>query len=179
MALLIGTACQHSYQEKHLTTSSKPSIRSDSRIFIAVPADYKTKKGDVTQAAPLTVTALRDAFGRYSKAVFAARKTASFEDNLAVARANRCAYMVVPEVTRWEDHDTEWSGRRDRIGITLRIYEVTAGALLDEAVLEGTSRWFTEGGDKPQDLLNDPIGKYVASLFHLTYVPSGLKFNSF
>ena len=33
----------------------------------------------------------------------------------------------------------------------------------------------SDGGDVPQELLADPVNKYVAALFHVVHVPSALR----
>jgi hypothetical protein len=56
------------------------------------------------------------------------------------------------------------------------IYEVTKtsqaakvdtqnNSTIDSVIINGKSRWGTFGGDHPQDLLHEPIGQYVDSLF--------------
>jgi hypothetical protein len=65
----------------------------------------------------------------------------------------------------WEDRATEWSGKSDRLEIQLVIFNVHTGDELANATLTGKSKWATFGGDHPQDLLENPILEYVASLY--------------
>ena len=85
----------------------------------------------------------------------------------AITRAaqGRVAYLIDPTILHWEDRNTEWSGRPDRISVKLAVFDVTTRQTLDSVVIDGTSKWATLGGDHPQDLLPGPIGSFVAQLY--------------
>jgi hypothetical protein len=40
-----------------------------------------------------------------------------------------------------------------------------SGKEIASVVLSGKSRWATFGGDHPEDLLPEPVGQYVATLY--------------
>lgn len=70
-----------------------------------------------------------------------------------------------PEILRWEERATEWSGKPDRIEINIVIFDVETGGSLENSSYSGKSKFFTFGGDHPQDLLDVPSGEYVRSLY--------------
>jgi len=65
---------------------------------------------------------------------------------------------IVTRIERWEDRATEWSGKPDRIILDFRILDVGTAQVVDAALVSGTSRWATFGGDHPEDLLPRAIG---------------------
>ncbi|MBI4660857.1 MAG: DUF4823 domain-containing protein [Verrucomicrobia bacterium] len=175
-ALLVLAGCQHSFQEIPATgVPAKPKLRTDSTVYVAIPPDARFKNEFVFNSGQLTAVAIRDAFAAYVKRAYVGRKPESFTEGLETARANLCTYFVYPSILRWEDRATEFSGRRDRIEIRIEVVEAASGEILHAATLRGRSRWFTDGGDTPQDLLQEPVRNYVASLFQPVRVPSALR----
>jgi hypothetical protein len=55
------------------------------------------------------------------------------------------------------------------------LVEVNTGAVVRSTTIDGKGRWMTEGEDTPQDLLAEPVEKFVRSLFRLSYTPSALQ----
>jgi hypothetical protein len=73
-------------------------------------------------------------------------------------------YYVVPEIVRWEDRATEWSGIPDKVEIKISIYEGLTWMNLASAIIYGKSKSFTFGS-LPEELLPEPIDKYIDSLY--------------
>ncbi|MGL1931348.1 MAG: DUF4823 domain-containing protein [Desulfotalea sp.] len=65
----------------------------------------------------------------------------------------------------WEDRATEWSGLPDKAEIKMVVIDVKSNNKISVATIKGSSGLATFGGDHPQDLLPDPIKKYINSLF--------------
>jgi hypothetical protein len=173
---LILLGCQHTYQEKRLEKDAAlPRLSTDATAYVAIPPDAWDKKQVATDSGKLTAVAVRDAFAKNLKRAFLARRLETFSQSLETARNANCTYLVYPTVLLWEDHSTEFSGVRDKIEVRIRVADSVSGDILAETILKGKSRWFTDGGDVPQDLLQEPIQNYVASLFHPVYVPSALR----
>ena len=74
-------------------------------------------------------------------------------------------YYVIPEILYWEDRATEWSGIPDKIEVKVSVYDGQSAKELASTIILGKSKWATFGGDHPQDLLPDPLNKYVESLY--------------
>jgi hypothetical protein len=74
-------------------------------------------------------------------------------------------YFVVPEILHWEDRNTEWSGKKDTLEIKLSVFDAADGTTLATTIISGKSKWATFGGDHPQDLLPEPVNRYVETLY--------------
>lgn len=170
------SGCRHSYQEVRLGHSnSGPKLSSQSTVYVAVPADARSKNDLVFNSGQSAAELIRNAFANHVKRAYMARQSETLEEATATAQRFNCTYLVYPNILRWEDHSTEFSGIRDKVEIKIEVFEPGSGQLLQGAVLKGTSRWMTDGGDTPKDLLREPVEKYVASLFQPLYTPSALQ----
>lgn len=111
-----------------------------------------------------TASAIREALVRYANEVAIITDS---DDNNTVPSVdkNRYGYIFKPEILHWEERATEWSGLPDRIGIKITVYDTSNDNILSSLVFNGKSKWFTFGGDHPQDLLFVPVNKYVKSLY--------------
>ncbi|PTX93471.1 hypothetical protein DB345_17850 [Spartobacteria bacterium LR76] len=71
-------------------------------------------------------------------------------------------YVVKPQLLHWEDRATEWSGKADRVKVSLPLYR--DGKLVGSALVTANSSWWTLGGDQPEDLIDQPFAVYAAKL---------------
>lgn len=173
---LVLSGCQHSYRENSVVGApARPKLRSDSTVFVAIPADGRYHHRFVPDSGQYCAVTIRDAFARYVKRAYVGRKVQTFAEGLETARANDCTYFVYPTILRWEDHATEFSGRRDKLEVKVEVAEAATGEILHATILQGRSRLFTGGGDSPEDLLIEPVRNYLASLFQPVHVPSALR----
>lgn len=70
--------------------------------------------------------------------------------------------MIRPQILHWEERATEWSGKADRVEISLPLYR--SGRLIGSAMVKANSSWWTLGGDHVIDLLPRPFEIYAARL---------------
>ena len=63
--------------------------------------------------------------------------------------------LIEPKILHWEDRATEWSGKADRVKVSLPLYR--SGSLIGSALVTANSSFFTFGGDHPEDLLDAPF----------------------
>lgn len=177
VTLSVFVGCKHTYEEVPLSSTGDPppTLVSESALYVAIPLDAYYKKDVVFNSGTATADLIRETAARYVRRAYIARQPEASEQALQTARRAKCSYLIVPSILRWEDHATEFSGVRDRVEIKLQVFHVSTGELLHGVILKGTSRWMTEGGDKPLDLLREPVDKYLASLFHPLHTPSGLR----
>ncbi|MBM3834575.1 MAG: DUF4823 domain-containing protein [Verrucomicrobia bacterium] len=157
--------CQHTYKEVPATNLPRPRLRSDAIVYVPIPPDGLFKKHVAANSGKLTAVAVRDGFAKHVKRAYVGRMIESMATSLETARQHRCTYVAYPSIVRWEDRATEFSGVKDKMEIKIEVVEAATGEILHTTVLQGKSRWLTDGGDRPQDLLEKPIEDYVASLF--------------
>lgn len=174
-AALFMAGCQHSYEELRLGPSLHATkLSSQSVVYVAVPADARYKKDLVYNSGQAAAELIRNAFSTHVKRAYAARQAETLDEAITSAQKFRCTYLVFPTLLRWEDHATEFTGIRDKVEVRIEVYDPLTRQLLHAAVLKGASRWMTDGGDTPKDLLREPVAKYAASLFQPIYSPSAL-----
>ena len=87
------------------------------------------------------------------------------EDALGFARGKSFAYLVYPTILHWEDRATEWSGIPDKVEVKIQLFNVREGSPVETVFIKGKSGLATFGGDHPQDLLPEPVEKFVSSLY--------------
>lgn len=98
----------------------------------------------------------------------------SQDQALESARTSGADFLIFPIIVTWEDHDTEWSMRRDHITLRFEIYETTEGKRVYATEFSSKSRSMTEGGDTPQDLLPPVISDFVGTLYNETFAPKSI-----
>ena len=91
-----------------------------------------------------------------------------FPETRLVYETQARGLLLSPQILHWEDRATEWSGKRDRVEISLPLY-ANDGRLLGSALISANSSYWTMGGDHPEDLLQRPFKVYAASLAGIPY----------
>jgi len=114
----------------------------------------------------LLTTATNAAVSLHLKQVEQATEVESIEDSLSSAEKMGLTYVFQPTILHWEDRNTEWSGRPDRITIKVVVWSVGTSKETSSTVLRASSKWATLGGDHPQDLLPGAITPFVNKLFN-------------
>ena len=160
IALLV-TGCAATY-EKNVVATATSKLDQGKPVLIATPKSGAYGNRQYPASGQQTATVVQGAFARYTRASVS---SACLDISCLQKEGTQAyAYYVVPEILHWEDRNTEWSGIPDRVEIKLTVYDAS-GKELAGVVLLGKSKWATFGGDHPQDLLPEPIGQYVASLY--------------
>lgn len=164
MALLLG--CAHSYElSTRPADIAVPRLSPDTKVYVALPEDGSYGSTVYNGSGPMTAKAIAKSFLKYCVEVMEESSHQSYATALEEARKQGCDLLVYPVILHWEERATEWSGLPDRISIKLTLTDAKTEKLLDSIVIDGKSRWATFGGDHPQDLLPEPIDRYVGTLF--------------
>jgi hypothetical protein len=174
-AVLALTGCKHTYEAVPMTPAPGPKLSANATAYVAIPPDARRKQDFIINSGLATAQVIQDAFTSRLKRAYIARQSESREEAIATAAKHNCTYLVFPTILKWEDHSTENTGIRDRIELRIEIIDPPTGQLLHGSVIKGRSRFFSDGGDTPKDLLHDPIEKFAASLFQPIYIPSALR----
>jgi hypothetical protein len=169
-----GTGCKSTYSEQNMTKEPPPLLRNNSRIYVAMPFDASFKKSVAQGSGKQTAQAIFDALTRYTRSVYLGKFPESASEAIASARAYNADYLVYPNLLKWEDRATEWSGRRDQLQVKIDLIDLNDSHLLFSREITATGKWMTDGGDTPNDLLQKPAEEFVNTLFRKVEKPSAL-----
>ena len=163
VTIFFASGCASTYKQTDLNAPTQKLERGKS-ILIATPSNGSYDGKEYTGSGQSTALAVRSAFARHSNNITVFAECSNLQC-LKSSSAPSVDYYVVPEILHWEDRNTEWSGIKDKLEIKVSIYDATDGTELSTTIISGKSKWVTFGGDHPQDLLPEPLGKYVDSLY--------------
>jgi hypothetical protein len=162
LAVLLS-ACASTYRQDVVSAPSAKLERGRS-VLIAMPRNGAYDRRVYAASGQQTALAVQAAFARYSDQVAVSSRCADLAC-LQREGGQSAAYFVVPEILHWEDRNTEWSGIPDRVEIKIVVLDASTRNVIASVVIGGKSKWATFGGDHPQDLLPEPIQKYLESLY--------------
>jgi hypothetical protein len=163
--LLLCVSCADSYNLQPDEKYGQPKLSSEGTAYIALPADGRYGEIHYDGSGAMVAQALQAALLDYMVQVDIASGAGNYSTALNSAWLGKYTYLFFPTITHWEDRATEWSGIPDKIALRLVVVDVASEQALSSATIDGTSGWATLGGDRPQDLLPEPIKEYVDQLF--------------
>ena len=158
-----ATGCASTYEQTALKIATQ-QLQSSKSVLIATPTNGFYESKEYATSGRTTALAVHAAFARNANNVAVSSECSNL-DCLKNSQSTPVDYYVVPEILHWEDRNTEWSGKKDKLEIKIAVYDAINGSELSSTIISGKSKWATFGGDHPQDLLPDPLGKYVDSLY--------------
>ena len=169
------TACRSTYQEKELTSAPPPILKSNSRIYVAIPFDATFKDEVIQGSGKQTAQAFQAAFMRYTRSVYTSKFPESLSEALEIARNGHMEYLLYPTIIQWEDRATEFSGRRDRLKIKVDLIDLSTSKVVFSREIEAVGKWMTDGGETPKDLLDQPAQQFANAVFRRIEKPSALR----
>ena len=161
-ALLVLAGCVSTYKQ-NVVSQPVGRLERGKAVLVGTPKSGSYEAKQYPASGPQTAAAVRAAFARFTNRV--AVSPCGDLQCLQAEGASSYDYFVVPEILHWEDRNTEWSGLPDRIEVKLIVLSARSRAEIASAIVSGKSKWATFGGDHPEDLLTDPIERYVGSLY--------------
>ena len=166
VAAVFCASCSATYRTtRDDTIAAVPRLDAQGRVYVSVPEDGAYETTPYVGSGLMVTQAVVAAFAEHVAQVVGGTELESEEEARSSARASGFMYLIIPSILHWEERATEWSGRSDVIKVGLRVFEVSNGNMLDSLTIDGKSRWFTFGGDHPQDLLPDPLADYAESVY--------------
>jgi hypothetical protein len=178
LVLLAGfsllSACKSTYTENDLSTEAPPVLKSNSRIYVAIPFDATFKKEVMQGSGKQTAQAFQVALLRYTRSVYMSKYPESLSEAMEIARKGYMEYVLYPTIVKWEDRATEFSGRRDRLTVKADLIDLSTSQVVFSREIEATGKWMTDGGESPKDLLDQPAEQYANALFRRIEKPSAL-----
>lgn len=165
LAIIVAmiSGCASTYKQSDLTEPSAKLVKGKS-VVIATPTNGSFGNKEYSASGKMTALAVRAAFARYSNAITVSADCKELKC-LKGSEPSNYDYYAIPEILHWEDRATEWSGIPDRIEVKLSIYESQSWSEVASTLISGKSKWATFGGDHPQDLLPEPLKRYIESLY--------------
>ena len=161
--MLLTVGCAATYQTQELKPVST-KLDSSKGVLISIPNDGSFGSINYPNSGMMTANALKSAFMRYTSNVDVTDDCRA-EDCLSEAYVIKYGYYVRPEILHWEERNTEWSGKPDRVEIQVMIYDTATRQVVTSTRYSGKSKWATFGGDHVQELLPEPTDAFVKTLY--------------
>lgn len=157
-------ACADTHQVLRAPQTRSTSIARSESFYVSVPKDGAFGSRLYIRSGDMTTDAIFSALAR--KGVRAERGAVleSISAGIDATRARGLSFLVFPTILHWEDRATEWSSKPDRVEVKIDVVEAATGSTVDTVLICGVSGIATLGGDHPQDLLPNPIAKYLDEL---------------
>jgi len=162
ISLFLFGCAANSVQTKAPTGTA--SLKEGASVYVSLPEDGVYDTTVYAKSGEMTASAFERALSPHVKAVVVGSQFETENQAMLSAVNNDADYLFIPEIVHWEDRATEWSGRKDRLTISITVKDVVSGEVLDKALIKGNSSWLTLGGDHPQDMLDEPINNYISTL---------------
>lgn len=162
VGVLLLASCASQYRRDVISAPSSKLERHKS-VVVATPKNGFYDNREYRSSGRETAAVVQSAFSRFASNVVVNAKCS--EIGCLKSETSNYDYLVIPEILHWEDRNTEWSGKPDRVEVKLTVWDNLSGKELSSVIISGKSKWATLGGDHPQDLLPEPIGQYVQTLY--------------
>ncbi|WP_447738967.1 DUF4823 domain-containing protein [Aeromonas veronii] len=160
---LLAAGCSSTYQQSDVQAITQ-KLDATQGVLISQPQDGSYETTQYQNSGQMTAQAIYAAFSK--KAHYVELTTRCHGNTcLNTITPTEFRYYVKPVILHWEERATEWSGKPDVIEIQVVIYDTQSKKSIANSSFKGKSKWLTFGGDHPQDLLAEPAGKYVNSLY--------------
>ena len=145
-----------------------PAISTGAVALVAIPKDGRYGSTRYTGSGRKTAQIIANAASRHLGKVTVANSHQSLEQSLDQARTAGYSYLIYPTIKHWEDRNTVWSGRPDKVKVQVEVYNAQTRRIVESEYVEKVgSRWSMGlSGDKPEDLLPPLVDTYFASLPH-------------
>ena len=134
-------------------------------VFIALPADAESLTSRYVGSGQSVALAVAEAFARQGIPVQVAKKRMANDEALSWAARISSGYVVLPVITRWEQHNT-WLGQPSRLALWVTVIETASGkVVMAESVKSCSIEPLSFTVESPEELLERPLSQYVSSLY--------------
>ncbi|MCL6414847.1 DUF4823 domain-containing protein [Aestuariirhabdus sp. Z084] len=148
------------------------SLVNDPSISIVTIKQAQAEANRYNQSLASTVAGV---FRAYFPHIHTAKQAKNLNAALSIARRERADYLLMPQVLVYNDAIGTWAEwresqemskvGRDKIKITLSLYNSGTGDLVENAYIEGRSGWLTFINSDPSELLGPAVDKYAHQLY--------------
>ena len=105
-----------------------------------------------------------EAFTPYMKPIFQSQRPLSFMYMTKIADILKTGYIIYPEITQWEDHNTPWTTVRDKVTLRVTIIDAKSQRILFKDNLSGKSSLWRTRNEKPDVVANDLVNRFVTEI---------------
>lgn len=163
LAAFAFTGCASTYEQQALQTSESKLDKSKA-VLISTPPDGTYGHIEYPNSGKTTANAIKAAFNPYADKVDITSECHG-KECLQSIDSSVYGYYVQPYILQWEERNTEWSGKSDRVEVQVNVYDAASGDELISSTYSGKSKWMTLGGDHVPDLLPEPTKAFVDGLY--------------
>lgn len=157
LAMISLCGCAN-YNVQQSGTTSK-TLQASYPVYVVLSAENYLQQNQQVQAA------FEKALSKRGVSVFAGETRLRESAAFALAQRLKLGYVLYPEVTKWEDHNTPWSTIRDKVNISVKVIEMGSGRLISQNVLEGKSTFWTMKNTAPDVIFPGLVSQYVGTLY--------------
>ncbi len=87
------------------------------------------------------------------------------EHAILLCKEQDIQFLVVPTILHWEDRNTPWSGRADKVEVKIEVVDITLNKTVNSIIFKAHNEWATLTDKPPEDLLNGEFNKAVVDMF--------------
>ena len=165
LAMLVACTCGCSSKYNYTCKKEASTKLVEGKgVAISIPEDGTFNSKSYQDSGKMTANAVKKSLNKHTETIDLI-PTCKAEDCFNNLAKDKYQYLFLPTINHWEERATEWTGLPDRITITLDVYDTNKEELITSQEFSGASKWFTFGGDHPQDLLSVPMKKIVNEMY--------------
>ncbi len=161
---LLATGCASVQQIRLAKEPLIDKLKTESSIYVLIPENGSHGEVIYQNSGRTIALFISAAFSRHMYQVEMSDNAETLEIGLNKARAKGYQYIISPQILHWENRATVVSSMPDRVEVKVNIYETSSADLLDSVIIKGKSNAALSDG-VPEDLLRNPINRYIDSLF--------------
>lgn len=155
---LLMLSCTSSFKYDYYNENTELLLK-DKRVVITVSKDAYSAQNSGEHVS----TVIKNQLKPYTRKVLIVSKK-HYLDDFTDEDLKNVDYVIIPELYKWEDHATFWSGIPDKIEFSIEIYDPERN-LLKSAQIKGKSTAFAMGTNDPSELFEKPVKEILKKFF--------------
>ncbi len=163
--LIVQSGCTSYHIDQTANNNSPPKFDRTGSAYVSVCEDGRYDSEIYHGSGIATAQIITNEFSKFFSNVATGTGLETYDEAMKSALYGGHKYLIYPSIKQWEDHVTEVTEIRDKVKLKVIVVETLSGDQLDSVIISGKSKFFTIGGDQPQDLLATPVRIYANSLF--------------
>ena len=161
VVLLIVSVCVLGCAGHQIDTKAKQPLRLDlsKPIYVAwADGEYQEENKEVQ-------IQFKEALLPYAEQVFAGTRPLPLNSAFKLAQNLKEGYVIYPQITFWQDNNTPWTTKRDRVNVEIVLVDANSMQVIAKTTLQGKSSSFVFKNDTPAAILPQLAEAYVNNLY--------------